>query len=377
MPSSHLVKGGWEKFVGCWLVASAGMVFSMICIGGYTRLTGSGLSMVDWNFQGKGLPRNDEEWAVEFDKYKNYPEYKFMHGRTMDLEEFKNIYFIEWFHRMWGRSIGLLVAIPGLALAAKGALKPALCARLSGLFVLGASQGFIGWWMVRSGLEEPATKDRPVTVSPYRLTTHLAMALGLYGGVLWTAMNILRPYDLITATTTVAKNTRFLKKAALPGLIVSMITVLSGGFVAGNQAGFAYNTWPKMLDDWVPPEVITTYSNLRENYKDLFMSTPVVQFDHRILAYATVLSSWAVFGLARSLELTPACRKAAALVAIMPMCQAALGITTLLMFVPTDLGTLHQAGGIMVLSAYLLLFHTLRGPAGAAALAKTAAKMAK
>lgn len=319
--------------------------------------------MVDWNFQGRKLPSNDEEWGVEFDNYKKYPEYKRVHGRTMELDEFKRIYFIEWFHRMWGRSIGILFVAPMCVFAARGVLKPILLKRLTGLFALGATQGFIGWWMVRSGLDEPETNTAVPRVSAYRLTSHLLMATTLYAGVLWTSLSVLRPSPEVIHTTKVSvQAARRLKAFAIPCALIALTTVTSGGFVAGNDAGRAYNTWPKMLEYWVPPEVSDTYLNLTKKWRDIFESTPVVQFDHRMMAYATVISSTGLWLFGRRLPTAPIVQKSLRLLPLAAGGQMLLGITTLLMYVPVELGTLHQGGGIVVLTAYLALLNSLRLP---------------
>jgi cytochrome c oxidase assembly protein subunit 15 len=155
---------------------------------------------------------------------------------------------------------------------------------------------------------------------------------------------------------------RKLKTMTIPCALIALATVTSGGFVAGNDAGHAYNTWPKMLDDWVPPEVKATYSDIRQKWRDIFESTPVVQFDHRMMAYATVASSTGLWILGRSFPTAPLVQSSLRLLPLVATGQTLLGITTLLMFVPVELGTLHQAGGIIVLSAYVALLHSLRLP---------------
>lgn len=161
--------------VAYWLYGTAGMVFAMVVIGGVTRLTRSGLSMVEWRPQGSRLPANEEEWLIEFEKYKKYPEYKRLH-LGMQLEEFKQIYFMEWLHRMWGRAIGVFATVPLVYFAVRRQIPRKVVPYILGAYALGATQGFVGWWMVKSGLEEPEDQHAVPRVSPYRLATHVSYA---------------------------------------------------------------------------------------------------------------------------------------------------------------------------------------------------------
>lgn len=368
-------------------MGTCGMIFSMIAIGGYTRLSGSGLSMTNWKFRGRWLPGSEEQWLEEFEEYKQFPEYQRLHSGAMTLAEFKRIYFVEWFHRMWGRSMGTLFAVPLLYWGAKGVLSARLGLRLAGFLGLGASQAVVGWWMVRSGMDAPEVhtpslgpNQRP-RVSPYRLASHFTAALTLYAGCLWTGLTLLRPSPAAVHSSreAVAVALRLRKVAVVPFLALAGATLLSGPFVAGNDAGRAYNTWPKMLDDWVPPEWKAAVRGLLlagsgswgwDRGRPFFEETAVVQFDHRMLAQSTVVAAALVYAYAASLAgLAPSCLTAAGLVGGACAGQMALGIATLLTYVPTELGVAHQAGGILVLTAALNLLHTLRvGPARAALL---------
>lgn len=365
----ELVTPGWEKTVGLWLLGTCGMLYSMIAIGGYTRLSGSGLSMTDWRIEGRALPRTSEQWLREFEEYKQYPEYQRLHAGRMELEEFKQIYFVEWFHRMWGRSVGVLFTAPLIFFMAKRVLRAKLACRLVGLFGLGLSQGLVGWWMVKSGLDPPeqhtptlGESQRP-RVSPYRLASHWTAALTLYAGVLWNALSLLRPNpaELHKTSEAVAAALR-LRRLSLPVISFVVLTLLSGPFVAGNDAGHAYNTWPKMLDDWVPPEWILAASDPMGRWRAFFEDTAVVQFDHRSLAYVSVSASLLLWAYASQLPLSPAAAGAAQLLPLAVGAQMCLGIGTLLLYVPIELGVAHQAGGVAVLSTLLYLLHTLRTP---------------
>lgn len=250
------VRPGFEIPVGTWLLGTSAWLYSMIAIGGYTRLSGSGLSMTDWRIEGRSLPRSKEQWEREFEEYKQYPEYQRLHAGAMELDEFKMIYFVEWFHRMWGRAAGALFALPLGYFMVKRALKAKLALRLTGLLGLGVSQGFMGWWMVRSGLDAPekhtptlGANQRP-RVSPYRLASHWTAALTLYLGCMWNSLSLLRPSPSVLHPTSEALlAARRLRPWTFPVAALVGMTLLSGPFVAGNDAGHAYNTWPKMLDD--------------------------------------------------------------------------------------------------------------------------------
>lgn len=371
-----LVKAGYEKMVGWWLVGTSGMLLSMIAIGGYTRLSGSGLSMTDWRIEGRSLPRTEEAWVREFEQYKLYPEYQRLHSGTMELHEFKRIYFVEWFHRMWGRTAGVLFAMPLAYFGVKGVLKARFALGLTGLLGLGFSQAFVGWWMVRSGFDPPekhtpmqGQNQRP-RVSPYRLASHWTAALTLYTGCVWSALSLLRPSPAAIHNTAkaVAAASR-VRRLALPVTAAIGLTLLSGPFVAGNDAGRAYNTWPKMIDDWVPPEWLTAASQPFSLWRALFEDTAVVQFNHRMLAYGSVAASLGLSAYAACQPLAPAAASAVRLLPIAVAGQMCLGIATLLLYVPIELGVAHQFGGVAVLTASLFVVHTLRIPVAAAAAA--------
>lgn len=365
-----LVKPGYERPVGVWLLATSGFLLTMIGIGGYTRLSGSGLSMTDWRIEGRSLPQTEDGWAKEFEEYKRYPEYQRLHAGSMELSEFKRIYFVEWFHRMWGRSAGIFFSLPLAYFAAKRVLKTRLTLRLTGLLGLGISQAFVGWWMVRSGLEAPEKhtptqgyNQRP-RVSPYRLASHWAAALTLYVGCVWNSLSLLRPSpETVHGSCSEAiAAARKLRLAALPVAAIVGVTLLSGPFVAGNDAGRAYNTWPKMLDDWVPPEWLAAAADPIKRYRAFFEDTAVVQFDHRVLAYTAVASSVALYGYAMALPISPAVTTAMRILPAAITAQMCLGIATLMLYVPIELGVAHQAGGVAVLTSLVFLLHTLRTP---------------
>mmetsp|Transcript_128688 Transcript_128688/g.223148 ORF Transcript_128688/g.223148 Transcript_128688/m.223148 type:complete len:488 (+) Transcript_128688:44-1507(+) len=364
-----LVRPGYEVPVGVWLLGTSGMLYTMIAIGGYTRLSGSGLSMTDWRIQGRSLPWTQEQWVREFEEYKTFPEYQRLHAGMMDLQDFKHIYFVEWFHRMWGRTVGMLFAVPLAYFIARRILKARLALLLTGFLGLGLSQAFVGWWMVQSGLENPEKhtptlgKNQRPRVSPYRLANHWTAALTLYFGCLWTSLSLLRPSPSVLHPTVEAiAAAKKLRCAALPVAALVGLTLLSGPFVAGNDAGHAYNTWPKMNYDWVPPEWLAAVSEPLKRWRLFFEDTAVVQFDHRCLAYASVFGT---LGLAAYSSLLPVSPAVGAAVRLLPWAvgaQMCLGVATLLLYVPIELGVAHQAGGVAVLTSLAFLLHTLRIP---------------
>ncbi|KAM3731399.1 hypothetical protein ACB098_12G160900 [Castanea mollissima] len=353
-----LVNGGSRarKMVGIWLFGSSAWVFSMVLLGGVTRLTRSGLSMTDWKFTGSLPPLSEEEWLREFDKYKQSPEYKRI-NKGMSIEDFKFIYWMEYAHRMWGRALGVMFALPFSYFLRKGYITLGLGLRLSALFALGAGQGLIGWWMVKSGLEEPASEYAQPRVSPYRLAAHLTSAFAIYCGLFWTALSVVMPEPPAESVAWV-RGAAKVKRLALPVGILVAITAVSGAFVAGNDAGHAYNTFPKMGDTWIPEDVL----DMKPLIRNFFENTSTVQLDHRILATATLISIGTLWWSTRKLDIHPAVKSLIGSTMGMAALQVTLGISTLLSYVPVSLGTAHQAGALTLLTLMILLNHTVRRP---------------
>uniref|UniRef100_A0A5B7B8W3 Cytochrome c oxidase assembly protein COX15 n=1 Tax=Davidia involucrata TaxID=16924 RepID=A0A5B7B8W3_DAVIN len=345
-----------RKMVGTWLFASAAWVFSMVVLGGVTRLTRSGLSMTDWKFTGSLPPLSDDDWLIEFEKYKQSPEYKRV-NKGMSIEDFKFIYWMEYAHRMWGRGLGILFALPFSYFLRKGYITLQLGVRLSALFALGAGQGLIGWWMVKSGLEEPTSEYAQPRVSPYRLAAHLTSAFVIYCGLFWTALSVVMPEPPAESVTWVHGASK-VKRLALPVSILVGITAVSGAFVAGNDAGHAFNTFPKMGDTWIPDDIFS----MKPLIRNFFENTSTVQLDHRILATATLVSIGGLWWSTRKLDIHPAIRSLIGSTMGMAALQVTLGISTLLSYVPVSLGTAHQAGALTLLTLMILLNHTVRRP---------------
>ncbi|TCS60314.1 COX15/CtaA family protein [Varunaivibrio sulfuroxidans] len=341
-----------RKIIAGWLFTVAAMVFVMVVIGGLTRLTHSGLSMVEWKpLTGWWPPTSHADWRALFEDYRRFPEFQKI-NHAMDLSGFQSIFWLEFIHRVWGRLIGLVFFLPFIFFLARKWVDRALGWRLAGLFALGAAQGLMGWYMVKSGLI-----DRP-DVSQYRLAAHLALALIIIAALIWTALGALFPRPERTPLRAgrggFSPRKQRLAARALAGLI--FLTALSGAFVAGLDAGFAYNTFPFMEGKFIPADVFA----YTPAYLSVFEDITTVQFDHRILAESTFLLVL-IFGFfARKAVLAPRARRAVTLFTGMVLVQAALGVSTLLLVVPTPLASLHQAGAVILFSLAIWVCHETR-----------------
>ena len=336
-PAFAPVRGG-EGALAAWLFGCCVLVFAMVVVGGITRLTHSGLSIVEWQpIAGTLPPLNEAQWLETFAKYQLTPEYREV-NRDMSLEAFKGIFWWEYAHRLLGRAIGLAFFVPLAWFWLRGRVRGTLRLKLLGIFLLGGAQGALGWYMVQSGLV-----DDP-RVSPYRLTAHLALALAIYGAMFWTALSLLARGPQAGASPALQR---------LGWTITALVAylVLTGGFVAGIRAGYAYNTFPLMNGHVIPPEIL----QIDPWYLNFFNNMATVQFDHRLGAWAlALLAPWLWVRASREPETT---RRAADLLLAAVVLQIALGITTLLYAVPVALGAAHQGGAVLVLSAALYANH--------------------
>jgi cytochrome c oxidase assembly protein subunit 15 len=332
--------------VSAWLFACCGLIFLMVVVGGITRLTLSGLSITEWKpVIGIVPPLSAADWAVEFARYQQIPEYRAIHF-AMSLDEFKSIYYWEYFHRLLGRLIGVAFAVPFIWFMARRRLPRHLAPSLAGILLLGFLQGLLGWYMVKSGLA-----DR-VEVSQYRLTAHLALALAIYAAILWTALSIIRgsPFQ---------EPSPGWRWAADAALVLVVLTILAGGFVAGTRAGLTYNTFPLMDGRLVP----AGYDQLQPLWLNWFENIAAVQFDHRVLAVATVSTIFVLWAAGLRANLPKPARKALHALLAVAVLQVALGISTLLLVVPIPLAAAHQAGAVLLLTAAIVLRHYLRAVA--------------
>jgi len=330
-----------NKTVATWLLICCALVFAMVVLGGVTRLTGSGLSMVDWKpVTGILPPMGEEAWLEEFAQYQESPEFQKVNS-GMDVHGFKKIFWLEYLHRLLGRTIGIIFLLPFLYFLARGYIKKNETPKYALMFILGGLQGLLGWYMVKSGLVHDPH------VSQYRLTAHLIAAFLVYSYMFWVAMSLLYPGKG-------KKHEWYGKTLALTALIVT--TVISGGFVAGLKAGKIYNTFPMMGDYWIPPGI----ASMQPFWLNLFENTTTVQFDHRILAITTFfMIVWFWFRI-RSTELPRRASVAVNALLHTATLQVVLGISTLLMAVPIFLGSVHQAVAMLLFTVALFLLHSLR-----------------
>ncbi|XP_011641205.1 cytochrome c oxidase assembly protein COX15 homolog [Pogonomyrmex barbatus] len=348
-----------DKIVGSWLLICGGMVFVAVALGGVTRLTESGLSMVNWKLLGEKMPLNEAQWLSEFEHYKQFPEYK-ISNYDMTLEEFKRIWWMEYLHRTWGRLIGAVFVIPAAYFWYKGMLHLGMKKRLVIYGSLLGLQGLMGWYMVKSGLEDRFVEPSDIPrVSQYRLAAHLGLALFLYSGFLYNALYYLIPAQKLTVDLSGTNTLKALKR--FRGLIYStkglvFFTALSGAFVAGMDAGLIYNTFPKMADKWIPDNILAM-SPVLKNFTE---NPTTVQFDHRILGVTTLALITCVGILSRKHNLPGRGKKAVAAILCAGYLQVLLGISTLLYQVPLSLATLHQSGSLILLSTAMWAAHELR-----------------
>lgn len=329
-----------NKLIARWLLICAVVIFGMILLGGVTRLTDSGLSMVEWRpLMGVIPPLSQQDWQALFLKYQQFPEYQKI-NLGMTLSEFKVIFMYEYLHRVLGRLIGLLFFVPFVYFYFTRRISPQLLPKLLLMLFLGGCQGFMGWYMVKSGLV-----DVP-HVSQYRLTAHLGLAIIIYAFIIWTALG------LINKTT---NQPRGLGRLAciLSGLIFVMI--LSGGLVAGTRAGYAYSTWPLMGDSFIPAGLYAMTPTWLSAFEDI----TTIQFNHRIFAYiiAALVVGFSVIALRQ--DISTQARIGIYCMLFLLVLQITLGISTLIFYVPVAIAAAHQIGAVALLTATLFVSHSL------------------
>ena len=333
-----------DRGVAVWLLVCSALVFAMVVVGGITRLTHSGLSIVEWQpIVGTVPPLDDSAWQEAFRKYQRTPEFRQINP-GMDLAGFKHIFRWEYAHRLLGRLIGAAFLLPLLWFAARGRIGRPLTWKLAVIFALGGLQGAMGWYMVQSGLV-----DDP-RVSQYRLAAHLGMALLIYAAMLWIALDLLLPRSRGGDPASRPRRFAFI----LVALVFAM--AISGSFVAGIHAGLAYNTFPLMNGHVVPPGMFV----IDPWYLNFFGNIATVQFDHRLIAWLLAfLVPWFWLRVRRA-GMARRARIAANLLLAALALQIALGIATLLNAVPVPLAAAHQAGAVLVFTAAVLAVHALR-----------------
>jgi heme a synthase len=326
-----------------WLFSTCFLIWVMIMVGGATRLTHAGLSIVEWKpIAGVIPPLNQVQWIEAFESYKQFPEYKLV-NQGMSLADFQFIYFMEYFHRLLGRIMGLWFMVPLAVFWFRKQLSFKLKKRSLIATFLGLAQGILGWYMVKSGLvKDPA-------VSHYRLTAHLLLAIGLYGLLFWTALELIHP----PLKNSVKPELPLIARLTFISCISITFTIFYGGLVAGLKAGLIYNTFP-LMGELLIPEEWSFYNPIWINF---FENAALVQCVHRWLAMATatliLFTSWVIWSQSlqkhmRTIALTFACTS---------LIQITLGILTLLFHVPVILGTFHQGTAVILLSLGLCLHY--------------------
>ncbi len=336
----------YNRQIAYWLLFVCFAIFVMLVIGGATRLTHSGLSMMTWDpLMGWIPPLSDAAWLESFKHYQKIPEFYELNP-DMDIEGYKGIFMLEYIHRVWGRLIGLFFLLPFLYFLFTGKIHKSLRPKLIVMFMLGALQGLLGWYMVSSGFDSPH-------VSQYRLTAHLMAAFLIYTYIFWVALGLLFPRQEASLF-----DVNPLRRLVTTLTVLMAFTIAAGGFVAGLKAGFTYNTFP-LMDGRIVPE---GYGMIEPFYLNFFENIAAVQFDHRLLAELTLLFVITLWFYARRFELADRAKVAFNLMLGMVAVQFILGVATLLMVVPVWLGVAHQGGAMLLFSTALFTLHTLRRP---------------
>lgn len=336
-----------QAAVKAWLWTVAFLVLVMVGVGGATRLTGSGLSITEWQpIMGAIPPLSDAEWQVAFDKYRQIPQYTQV-NKGMSLAEFKFIFWWEWGHRLLGRLIGVVFAVPLVWFWWKGAIGGRLGRQLVGLLVLGGLQGAMGWYMVMSGLTER------VSVSQYRLAAHLGLAIVIFGAIVWVALDLGRRGAKSPRLDTMTHCQRGMAHWLVALILVQ---ILLGALVAGLKAGLTYNTWPLMDGKLIPGGLFS----ISPWWLNAFENITTVQFNHRLMAYVLlVAAAWHAWSVQRVADDARISGSAWAVLAAV-LAQAALGIWTLLEVVPLSLGIAHQTLAVIVFGVAVWHLHTVR-----------------
>jgi heme a synthase len=335
-----------SRSIAIWLFVCCALLFAMVVVGGVTRLTHSGLSIVEWQpIVGTLPPLTDAQWQETFAKYQLTPEFRQV-NHAMSLGEFKGIFWWEYVHRLLGRAIGAVFLVPLLWFAARRRIPPGYGWKFAAIFLLGGLQGAMGWYMVKSGLV-----DDP-RVSQFRLAAHLGLALAIFAAMLWAALSLVAP-----ERARLGAGQRSTRRLAFGVAALVFVMALTGGFVAGIRAGFAYNTFPLMNGAVVPQEIFL----IEPWWKNFFWNMATVQFDHRALAWLLAFLVPLLWWKLRTTEAVPGrARTGGSVLLALLALQIMLGIATLLLVVPVPLAAAHQAGAVLVFAAALNVAHALR-----------------
>lgn len=334
-----------DRPVVFWLFTGCVLVFIMVVVGGITRLTNSGLSMTDWHLVTDTFPPlTEEKWNEAFEDYKQFPEYQKINiHNDFGLDDYKYIYFWEWFHRFIGRIIGIVFIVPFVYFLIKKRLNRATIMKCLILLGMGALQGFFGWFMVKSGLV-----DNP-DVSHFRLSLHLTFAFVTFAYTLWVALDLIYPQRMPAVLP--------LRKLARWAYVLLLIQIIYGGFVAGLSAGLIHNHWPLMADQqFIHDSVFIEYDSMLANFTE---GKSGVQFVHRTLAYVVVGLILALYFKSRKQTLTLQQRRGIEISVLLVFCQFALGVFTLIYRVPLSLGLAHQVVAFFLLTAMTYTLHRI------------------
>jgi len=326
-----------------WLYTGAFLVFAMVVIGGITRLTNSGLSMVEWKLvMGTIPPLSDADWNETFAKYKAFPEYQHI-NTNFTLEDFKGIFWWEYIHRILGRVIGIVFLIPFIFFLIRKWLEPRLTRQLLVMFFLGGFQGFLGWFMVASGLiDDPH-------VSHYRLAAHLITAGLLLAYIFWVALGLAREREVRDVPVIVRNITNLL-------LVLILFQMVYGAFVAGLRAGYIFNTFPKMGDEWIPQAV----TSLQPWWRNFSEGMAGVQFTHRWLAFVILTVVGWLWATCSRADLTKVQARGLWLIIGATFIQFMLGVLTLLLSVPTPIAVMHQVGAMLLLISVVYFLNSIK-----------------
>ncbi|MEZ5785956.1 MAG: COX15/CtaA family protein [Xanthobacteraceae bacterium] len=336
-----------SRSVRLWLWSVAALIFITVIVGGATRLTESGLSIVEWRpVTGMVPPLSQAEWAAEFEKYKVIPQYEII-NKGMSLDDFKTIFWWEWVHRLLGRLIGFVFLLPFLWFLWRGAIEPGMRAGLATIFTLGAIQGAVGWWMVSSGLTEG------VRVAHGRLAFHLTLACVIYAAVVWTAARIGPAGTVAPGAQQGEPPPLRLRLTAFALIALTLVQFYLGALVAGLRAGLIYNTWPLIDGALIPNGADLFFAS--PWWINLFENTLTVQFIHRMAGYALVLLVLLhLIDITRTRTSGQGTFNWAAVLLLAMVGQVALGVYTLILHVPIEIALLHQGGALVVLTIAVL-----------------------
>lgn len=342
-----------QEAVGLWLFVSAAWVYSMVVLGGIARLTRSGLSMTDWKFSGR-LPLSNEDWLVEFEKYKQSHEYKRV-NKEMNLDDFKFMYWMEYAHLLWFRSLGVMLGMPFSYFLLKRYITLRLGLRLSGLFALVAGQGLVGWLTTKSDSEDTKSEFAEPRVSFCHHAAHLTSTFVVYSGLFSTALSVAMPESPAESISWVQQAAK-IKRLVLPVSVIVGITAISGAFVAEN--GRAFSTSPTTRDGWVLEDILVAKTQIQ----NLFDNIPTAQLVHQILTAASLFSVGGLWWSMRKLNMPPALRTLIGSTTSIAAVQVSMGTIPLFSAVLASLDTLNQAGALTLLTLVIYLNHIVRRP---------------